>query len=340
MARPPGKYSQAARLHDIIRLIESRMGVTVKELVEETGVDRRTIYRDLAAIQDAGYPLCSEQSGREVIYRFIRPMKEIPPISFSLEELFSLSLLRASADALDGTPFHDDITSLFRKITSTLPPRIASHVERISTVPILIPQGKRRYGAGGGDLQTLRWGLLHQKTVRIIYRPSGTSCEKTYLVHPYTLALYRGGIYLIGFVPERHDTRTFALERIQHVEQTDERFEIPAGYTPKRRFAHSFGIVPEPPVTVRIRFSAAVADHIVERVWHPSQSISRGDDGTLILSLRVGGKREIFSWILSHGADAELLSPRAWRQEIAGIVHAMSGHYPHPARTRRRGGRS
>lgn len=160
------------------------------------------------------------------------------------------------------------------------------------------------------------------------YRPAGVREEKRYILHPYTLALYRGGLYLIGFVPEKNDIRTFALERIQHIHQTDERFDIPRGYLPSLRFANSFGIVPESPVKVKIRFSAAVADHFSERQWHRSQTICRNDDGTIILSLRVGGKREIFAWILSHGADAELLFPRSWRREFAEIVHSMAVAYP------------
>jgi predicted DNA-binding transcriptional regulator YafY len=58
--RPARKYSQAGRVHDIIRLIEARHGISVPELAEETGVGRRTIQRDLNAIQEAGYPLISE----------------------------------------------------------------------------------------------------------------------------------------------------------------------------------------------------------------------------------------------------------------------------------------
>ena len=57
--KPAKKYSQAARLHDVIRILEARYGATVDELAEECGVTRRTVYRDLDAIRDAGYPLIS-----------------------------------------------------------------------------------------------------------------------------------------------------------------------------------------------------------------------------------------------------------------------------------------
>ena len=74
--KPAKKYSQAARLHDVIRILESRYGATVDELAEECGVTRRTIYRDLDAIRDAGYPLISdpEADGR-TLYSLLLAIK-------------------------------------------------------------------------------------------------------------------------------------------------------------------------------------------------------------------------------------------------------------------------
>jgi len=43
--RPGKKYSQAGRVHDLIRLIETRHGISAEEIAEEGGVTRRTVYR-------------------------------------------------------------------------------------------------------------------------------------------------------------------------------------------------------------------------------------------------------------------------------------------------------
>ena len=80
--RPSRRYSQAGRLHDLIRLLEARNGATVEELAEECGVTRRTVYRDLQAIEAAGYPLMREPAGDErgrVVYRFLTGFSRIPP---------------------------------------------------------------------------------------------------------------------------------------------------------------------------------------------------------------------------------------------------------------------
>jgi predicted DNA-binding transcriptional regulator YafY len=95
--KPAKKYSQAARLHDVIRILEARYGATVDELAEECGVTRRTVYRDLDAIRDAGYPLISEpEADGRVLYSFMTGFKKLPPITFSLEELMTLYPVVAS----------------------------------------------------------------------------------------------------------------------------------------------------------------------------------------------------------------------------------------------------
>jgi len=54
------QYSQAARVQGILRTLAIRHGITIGELAEEFGVTKRTLYRDLRALEAAGYPILSE----------------------------------------------------------------------------------------------------------------------------------------------------------------------------------------------------------------------------------------------------------------------------------------
>jgi predicted DNA-binding transcriptional regulator YafY len=325
--RPARKYSQAGRVHDIIRLIEARHGISVPELAEETGVGRRTIQRDIIAIQEAGYPLISEWHEGVKLYRFLTRFKDVPPISFTLQELMTLSLLRSQLDLLNGTPFLEEMQSLFRKVNSVLPPRLAAHMERIAQVSHPLLQGKRDYSKWSEALRLIRHALLFQQSITISYRPAGRGEPTSYHVDPYTLLFQKGGIYLFGFARERQALRTFAVERIASVEPMTERFEIPEGFAPGQAFEEAFGIVAEPPMDVTIRFSAAIAHAVKDRVWHASQRITEHTDGTLLLHFRAGGKMEILSWLLSYGAHAELLTPENLREELGRMAHDTASLY-------------
>ena len=57
------KYSQAARIQRILRTRGARYGITIGELTEEFGVTKRTLYRDLKALEEVGYPFPSGAVG-------------------------------------------------------------------------------------------------------------------------------------------------------------------------------------------------------------------------------------------------------------------------------------
>lgn len=325
--RPGKKYSQAARVHDLIRLIESRHGITVDEIAEEAGITRRTAYRDLAVIQEAGYPLVSEWDNGRKCYRFLTRFKDVPPISFSLDELMTLYFFRSQLDFLRGTPFADDLETIFRKINSVLPPRYAAHLERIGRVSLPLLQGGRDYAKAYEPLRRLREALLYQYRITITYGRGGEGTAASYQVDPYTLLFYRGGLYLFGYAHNRKALRTFAVERITGVELEKERFELPEGYVPEEQLQHAFGIVEEAAMKVRLKFSPTLAHVARERLWHPSQTVEEGENGSVILSFEAGGRMEIVSWILSHGEHVEVLEPADLREELRRVAGGLARLY-------------
>ncbi len=325
--KPAKKYSQAARLHDVIRLIEARHGISMEELVEETGVTSRTIHRDLNAIHQAGYPLISDKLGKERRYRFLTRFRDVPPISFTLHELATLYFLRGHAEIFNGTFFEDEVRAIFRKVRSVLPPRFAAHMERISGVALPLLQGRHDYRAFSDPLQRVRNALVHQNRLTLSYLPSGKRRKTRYLVDPYTLVSYKGGLYLIGYAHKRQAVRTFAIERIREVVVEKERFELPVDYNPSERLRDAFGIVAEEPMEVRIRFSPVVAHAVCGRIWHPTQSIDELADGSVELTFAAGGRLEIVSWILSYGVHAEVLSPAELRGELREAVRQLGNLY-------------
>ncbi len=314
-------------MHDIIRLIEARYGVTVDELAEETGVDRRTVYRDLNVINEAGYPLVSEWLNGRKVYRFLTRFKDVPPISFTLQELMTLSFLRSQLDFLKGTPFQEDMESVSRKINSVLPPRYAAHMERIAGVSTPLLQGRRDYEKASETLKIVREALLYQYSLSLEYKTGGNGREAKYSIDPYTLVSYKGGLYLLGFAHNRQALRTFAVERISGVEMSRDRFEIPEGFNPAEHFRSAFGIVEEEAIPIRMKFSPRVAHAVQDRVWHPSQKVDKKDDGSVIITFEAGGLMEIVSWVLSYGDNVEVLEPGELRKELKKTIKSMAALY-------------
>ena len=327
-ARKPGKpakkYSQAARLHDVIRILEARYGATVDEIAEEANVTRRTVYRDLDAIRDAGYPLISEKEpdGR-TLYRFMTGFKKIPPITFSLEELMTLYLCRGQLSFLQGTPFQEDLEAIFGRLRSSLPPRSVAHLERIASAATPRFQGVRDYQQKKDFLEDLRKALLYQYRCRLTYTPPHREATE-YVFDPYTLLFFNNSLYLGGYAHNRKALRLFLVDRVDQVELLDDRFEVPEEYNADDLTGSAFGLIEGDTVELKVRFGSAVAHLISERHWHPSQSIEEQPDGSLILSLQASGEKEILAWLYSYLPHVQVLDPPQFKQMFAeGLRKAL-----------------
>jgi predicted DNA-binding transcriptional regulator YafY len=76
---------QVARQWRILRTIESRRhGATVAELAAQEDCHTRTIWRDLAAIQEAGFPFYSEKGGQKSRWRFVEGYTFHLPVPFTV----------------------------------------------------------------------------------------------------------------------------------------------------------------------------------------------------------------------------------------------------------------
>lgn len=324
--KPSGHYTQAARLHNVIRLIETRNGITLDDLVEETGVDRRTVHRDLVAIQEAGYPLTSDRQEGRKVFRFLTNNRQVAPITFTLDELVSLHLLKACAGLLPPEPFGAEIDAIFAKIHASLPPRSVAHLERIARVSLPRFQGGRTYAGSAELLSELRRALLFQYRVKLSYSRSGKEAA-VYEIDPYTLVLAKGGLYLLAHAHNRGAVRLFAVERMVSLTVTRQRFEMPDDFSPEQHFSDAFGLVTDQPMQLKIRFDREVAHMVRDRIWRAGQTLQTEPDGSVLLSFEAAGSLEILAWVLSYGRHAELLEPTELRKELKRQIKGLREIY-------------
>ena len=121
---------QLARQWRIVQtMITSRMGKSAADLARELGCHPRTVYRDLDALQAAGFPIYTEKVNGKSLWSFLDTIKHHFPIPFSLQELMSLYLSRDVLKVLKGTVFYDALESLFEKVRTTLPPESKKYPE-------------------------------------------------------------------------------------------------------------------------------------------------------------------------------------------------------------------
>jgi predicted DNA-binding transcriptional regulator YafY len=323
------RNQEVIRQWKVLHALEtSRHGVSIDALSREVDVTTRTIRRDLAALQEAGFPLYDERddAGR-VRWRIDGQVLKGLETGFTLAELCALYLSRNLLEAVAGTPFRRDLTNAFSRLEKMLSPRMRQFLDRLPSILAAKP-GPRARGAGADSdlVAKLLEATLHFRVVTMRYHSVSSRREKDYLVHPYRLAFAQGGLYLLADVPEYDDVRTFAIDRIASVTIEKQTF------TPRRQiaedvFANSLGVNTGPAETVELEFEAPLAPFVRARVWHASQQVKDLTDGRLRLTMNVCHDWALRSWILSWGPFAHVIRPESLAGEIRADLDCARERY-------------
>lgn len=319
------RNAEVIRQWTILREIERARatGVTIDELAALCDVTTRTIRRDIQALEEAGFPLFDDRSADDGRTRWKVNGQAFKGLGAGLtvSELCALYFSRTLVESLSGTPFRDDVESAFEKLGAVLTPHMRQFLDQLPRVIATKPDPLRRRldQARPEQQQIIARALeatLHARQAQITYHSKSSERTKSYLVHPYRLAYAQGGLYLLAYVPEYEEVRTFAVERLQDISLLEERF-TPIEDLPDIAFPHSLGVHSGPPERIEIEFEPVVADYVRAREWHPSQSIEEGANGDLVMTLNVCVDRALESWILSFGPFARVRAPAPLAQTIA-----------------------
>ncbi len=325
------RSAEVVRQWKLLKAIEAaRLGETVRSLAAQAGVSTRTIWRDIAALQEAGFPVYDEkdESGRTRFKLAREPFRHLAERGFTVAQLGALYFARTLVDCFVGTPFGDDLREAFDGIATALPPRMRQFLDRLPGLLVAKPTAvKRRDLAREKEtIARLLDATLHNRRVNLHYHSRSSNRTKDYLIEPYRLVYASGGLYLMAFVPEYGQVRTFALERIRRFVLTDERF-VPREPLAPDPFPHSLGAFSGPPERIELEFSPAIAPYVRERLWHPSQKLVERRDGSVRLVLHVCRDATLMSFVLSFGPHVRVVAPSSLAEQILEALEAAREHY-------------
>jgi predicted DNA-binding transcriptional regulator YafY len=319
---------QLARQWRILqRLIASRRGKSAADLARELEYHWRTVYRDLEALQLAGFPIFTDRVDGKNLWSVLDSARHNIPIPLSLTELMALYFSRGLMTALKDTVFYESLESFFRKIKTTLPAEASEYLDRLEESLEVGSKPYKQQVQLQDFIDKISDASVQRKIIEIDYFTMSRKQKTQRKVAPYKIWFFDGAFYLIGNCELRKDIRIFALDRIQSLKLTEESFEMPQEFKVEEFMQTSFGVFHGQPQNVRIRFAAEVAGYISEKTWHKTQKIEPQKDGSLIFEARVAGTDEIKFWLMTWGSKAEVLSPAALRNEMISEAKAMLHNY-------------
>ena len=162
--------------------------------------------------------------------------------------------------------------------------------------------------------------------VRIEYRSYNNPVLKEFTVEPYGLKQAGRRWYLISHIPDYETLTVFALDRIESIDLTEEKFEFDKTWNIDSYFNEVIGVNLEDDYDceeVRIKVYGHQRNYIESLPLHKSQKLLKREKEYSEYSFKLRPEYEFQHEILKMGFNAEVLSPQWLRDEIKWQAEAM-----------------
>ncbi|MBX3084930.1 MAG: YafY family transcriptional regulator [Anaerolineae bacterium] len=295
------------RLLAILLEIQAKKQVRPEDLAATFEVSKRTIYRDLLALDESGVPIVSMPGqGISLVEGYF-----LPPLSFTRDEAIMLLLGSEFVGQHFDAQYRDAAQSANHKIVAVLPEQLRDEVEYLENSIRFIDFNEP---SAPDILRQLRRAIIQRKTVRFRYhaRYHDGKSESASLreADPYALIHIGGAWMLIAYCHLRHDNRHFRLDRMEELSILDNVFTRPAD------FKIQFSSEDDRTVKVRALFDHAVARRVQEA---PSlyQAAQTEHTNGLMVTFMVRQPEDMLQWLLSWGSHVRVLEPDSLRAMMA-----------------------
>lgn len=170
--------------------------------------------------------------------------------------------------------------------------------------------------------------IEHKRCIQIDYQIFGKDAY-TVEVHPYFVKEFHNRWYVIGYVAEKDDLRTFALDRIQQLLPSLAGYKANSTVDPEGYFKDCIGVnfVDRRIEKVVLSFEPYQGNYVKTQHLHRSQRIIKDDIEELVVELDIIVNHELKMLIMSFGDKAKVLEPATLAQEIASISMRVANLY-------------
>ncbi|AFM03490.1 putative transcriptional regulator [Bernardetia litoralis DSM 6794] len=209
--------NRLSRLTAILIQLQTKRIVTASELARKFNISKRTIYRDIKALEQSGVPVLTEEGKG---YTLMDGYK-IPPVMFTEKQANALILAEQLVLNSKDSSFVKDYSEAIDKIKSILKYTTKDKAN------ILLERTRydenRNRERNSNNLSDLQNALTNYNLVKIEYINKENS-SSIRIIEPFAI-LNSENWYLVAFCRLRNEFRFFRPDRIQKIEILTENFE-------------------------------------------------------------------------------------------------------------------
>ena len=304
-----------------------KYGLTVARLLEETGSDRATLYRDLADLQYRHRAPLAHDGKKPRTYFYVNATEEhgtfeLPGLWLRAEQIYVLVL---AGQMFGGSGAGCLVSEQLKGFQPHLAHIFGQYAEHFSRIRVIRMHARQ---VADAVFRVVADALLRRRTLGFTYvgRDSGRSSVRR--VSPQWLTHYRDNWYLEAWDEDAHGLRMFALECVaapvtDAVRARD--LDLKEWEGPHKP---GYGLLSGPVTdTAILRFSVGAGRLVANECWHPDQQQRFLDDGRLELRVPYSQPHELIRDVMRYGADAEVLGPPDLRRQVIERHAAALANY-------------
>src|SRR6266581_1653555 len=249
------------RLMAIVVRLQSRRVLRAEDIAAHFEISVRTVYRDIAALGEAGVPIMAEAG---VGYSLVKGF-HLPPVMFTAEEASALSLGGVLVEHLTDASLRKQMDSALMKIRSVLPRERQDYLDRLERSTAVVSRGLTPIPRLSSEtLIPVQRALAERRVLAMDYQGLQRREMTKRHVEPLGLVYYADHWHLIAYCRLRRDVRDFRTDRICKLQMQSEYFTGHADFSVKRYLdaASQQGKFE----TARVRFKPEVIE-LVRREW-------------------------------------------------------------------------
>jgi predicted DNA-binding transcriptional regulator YafY len=303
------------RLLALILYLQSRRVVTAEELARHFELSIRTVYRDLAALGEAGVPVVAEAG---VGYALLKGY-HLPPVNFTAEEANALVTGGLLVGQFADGSLKAQMGSALKKVRAVLP---RDHQDRVDRLERGMATTASVKSPAQAELSLLQQALAEQRVLQFHYQGSGQVEAIPRTVEPLGLVHYLERWHLIAWCRDRRDYRDFRTDRMTGVTMLRETVEPHAGFS----VADYIRSMPQPTLRARVKFTSLSADRARREWWLGIVAEQPASNG-VVLTLATLDWEYLGNWLLSFGTSATVIAPDDLRSRLVAAARFAASHH-------------
>lgn len=293
MPREDGESTGNRQAADVLKLLKelqtTRLGLTVSELMARTGKSRRSVERLLHELKSYDDKLVvNNLDGDHHLTKRYRLVGALPASMLSLGAVDCAAL----ESLLETLPSGSERQALSKLLAAQNLSGVSAGIDQETLIERVAYLGRvgPKATISPAILATLERAIQGFERLSLVYQTPQKGKPSPRKVEPLGLIYSRFG-YLVA--REGRTVKTFRFELIDEVQRTGEVFDA-GRFNLKAWAAESFGIYHGDELkTWRIIFSPRVAARAASVTFHPSEQKLVLPDGSLQVTLRCRGEREL-----------------------------------------------